>query len=305
MKTLTELKSMASKYAEERKQKSINLYEPIFRLENNKLVLGYMLLEFDDNYGIKRPTEWILQNIDDGEIIELNNIETKDFSNQNELPLNKVFQDSGMSPLYDEINSITSSFDKWRKKILSDLGSNDINPISYINDNQILLIDDEFISPKDFIIVNSEEVFSNMYNQLFEIGKTISESYNNFHNNLFERIRCCYLSGSINIEIIKQYLNFLKYSFPETLELLNKFNNIDGTSDVEYDNKIIEMIKHKKNLSNNGLISKIDDKLKEIESTYNPDNLKDIEVKNENETTIKDIISKIDEQLESIRGEDK
>jgi len=65
------------------------------------------------------------------------------------------------------------------------------------------------------------------------------------------------------------------------------------------------MIKHKKNLSNNGLISKIDDKLKEIESTYNPDNLKDIEVKNENETTIKDIISKIDEQLESIRGEDK
>jgi len=305
MKTLTELKSMASKYAEERKQKSINLYEPIFRLENNKLVLGYMLLEFDDKYGIKRPTEWILQNIDDGEIIELNNIETKDFSNQNELPLNKVFQDSGMSPLYDEINSITSSFDKWRKKILSDLGSNDINPISYINDNQILLIDDEFISPKDFIIVNSEEVFSNMYNQLFEIGKTISESYNNFHNNLFERIRCCYLSGSINIEIIKQYLNFLKYSFPETLELLNKFNNIDGTSDVEYDNKIIEMIKHKKNLSNNGLISKIDDKLKEIESTYNPDNLKDIEVKNENETTIKDIISKIDEQLESIRGEDK
>lgn len=305
MKTLTELKSMASKYAEERKQKSINLYEPIFRLENNKLVLGYMLLEFDDNYGIKRPTEWMLQNIDDGEIIELNNIETKDFSNQTELPLNKIFQDSGMSPLYDEINSITSSFDKWRKKILSDLGSNDINPVSYINDNQILLVDDEFISPKDFIIVNSEEVFSNMYNQLFEIGKTISESYTNFHNNMFEKIRNCYLGGSINKELIKQYLNFLKYSFPETLELLNKFNNIDGTADIEYDNKIIEMINHKKNLSNNNLIEKIDNKLKEIDPTYNPDNLKDVEVKNVGGTTIKDLISKIDEQLDNMEREDK
>ena len=141
--------------------------------------------------------------------------------------------------------------------------------------------------------------------RLFEIGKVISESYNNFHNNMFEKIRNCYLRGSINKDLIKQYLNFLKYSFPETLELLNNFNNIEGTDDIDYDNKIIKMIEYKKGLSNDNLVEKIDNRLKEIDPTYNPDNLKDVEVKNENGTTIKDLISKIDEQLESIRWEDK
>lgn len=134
------------------------------------------------------------------------------------------------------------------KKIINDLKTNDYNSINFINDS---IIEDGFISSTDLIISNSEKIFSNMYNELFKIGEIINESYNNLHNNLFNKIRNIYLNnGKIDKNLIKQYMKLLKYFFPEILELLNSFNNIDGTDDFEYDKKIIEMINYNNKLPN-------------------------------------------------------
>lgn len=110
MKTLTELKLLANKYIEEKKGENVVLCEPIFRCEKGNLVLGYMILDFIyscNNNNIKRPTEFLIQNIENGDIIEFNDIKIKKF---NDLPL--TFSNKGTSPLYDEINNIIFSFDK-------------------------------------------------------------------------------------------------------------------------------------------------------------------------------------------------
>lgn len=304
MKTLDDLKEIASKYVKDIKNESIFLHEPLFRIEKNKLYLGYMVIDFVDsynnNYDIKRPTEWLLQDLITGEIVQFYNSNKTDFCNKNELPFDKTFKNNGTSALYDDINSITKSFNKWKKEEIKNLTEKYNDELNPINQEKVLQLGEDIVSPKYYILANSETVFSKMYNELFEFGNTITEAYNEFQNNLVMKVIRDYTEkGIINKEIIKQYFEFIKYSYPESLELFNCFNNISDIENNEYDKNLNDMSNYK----NANIIEKIDMKLKEIDNDYNPSELKETDKYNSENVSVSDLISKIDEKLKEIDKE--
>ena len=235
---LNDLKQKALEFLKDKENNEIVLSEPLFRLENNKLYLGYLLLNFTDDYKIKRPTKWLLQDMFNGNVIEFNNIVDKDFTTIEQLPLDTLFEDKGTSTVYDDFNNISISFSKWIKDTKEKL-----NNSNTYNEN-ILKIDNNLINPKEFILANSDSVFNEMYDVLFnKLGNLIEEGNKEYQNSLFEEIRNEYSNNSINKELIKKYVNLNKYLFPETIELINNFNNIPDTMDLEYDKKLINNLK--------------------------------------------------------------
>ena len=108
-------------------------------------------------------------------------------------------------------------------------------------------IENTLISPKEYILSNIDSIFEKMFNILFEdMGNVISDSYNEYFVSLFNEIRNKYINDkSVDKQLIKQYMNFLKYSWPESLELFNNCTNIDEINDEQYDNAVIQMLDDK------------------------------------------------------------
>ena len=232
---LNDLKQKALEFLKDKENNEIVLSEPLFRLENNKLYLGYLLLNFTNDYKIKRPTKWLLQDMFNGNIIEFNNIVDKDFTTIEQLPLDTLFEDKGTSTVYEDFNNISISFSNWMKSTKEKLNN------SNTYNESILKIDDNLINPKEFILANSDSVFNEMFDVLFnKLGKLIEEGNKEYQSSLFEEIRNNYSNNIIDKELIKKYVNLNKYLFPETIKLINSFNNIHNTEDIEYDNKLIK-----------------------------------------------------------------
>lgn len=296
MKTFDDLKEIASKYLKDIKKENVFLHEPLFRIENNTLYLGYMIIDFVDpynnNYDIKRPTEWLLQDLVTGEIVQFYNSNKKDFCSKNELPFDKTFKNNGTSALYNDINSIAISFDKWKNEEIEKLTKKYNDQFNPINQENVLQLGEDIVSPKNYILANSETVFSKMYNELFEFGNTITEAYKEFQNNLVMKVIRDYTEKSIiNKEVIKQYFELVKYSYPESLDLFNYFNNISDIENNKYNNNLNNMSNYK----NATAIEKVEIRLKEIDNKYNS-NTKNI--------NLDDLIIKIDEKIKEINKED-
>lgn len=270
MKKVSELISIAKEYAKTKNNKQTILYDPIFRIENNKLCIAYLVVEFNDefnnDYRIKRPKEWLIQDIISGEILNYYNVLEKDYTT---LPFDKLYTNDGKSILYDQINDITKSFQKWQKQIKNDMSKQFDEYDNSLYDEKVMKIDENIISPRDYILANIDNYFEKMFNILFnEMGGVISDSYNNYYESLFESIRNKYVNENIiDKDLIKKYMNFIKYSWPESLELLNNSSNIDGINDEEYDKTIIKMLKDKNNSKERvkDLLSKIDEKIERLE----------------------------------------
>ena len=57
-------------------------------------------------------------------------------------------------------------------------------------DEEVLKISDEIISPKDYVLANTETIFNEMYEILFnKLGNTITEAFDNYQESLFDSIR--------------------------------------------------------------------------------------------------------------------
>jgi len=248
MKTFNELIALAKEYARKVKNKNTILCDPIFRIEDGKLCLEYLIVEFNDefnnDYRIKRPIEWFTQDILSGEILNFYNVNDKDYSL---LPLNKLFKNNGGSILYDQSNDITRSFQQWQKDITKKIKEENENSNNLLYDEKVMKIENTLISPKEYILSNIDSIFEKMFNILFEdMGNVISDSYNEYFVSLFNEIRNKYINDkSVDKQLIKQYMNFLKYSWPESLELFNNCTNIDEINDEQYDNAVIQMLDDK------------------------------------------------------------
>lgn len=249
MKTFNELIALAKEYARKVKNKNTILYDPIFRIEDGNLCLEYLIVEFNDefnnDYRIKRPIEWFTQDILSGEILNYYNVNDKDYSL---LPLGKLFDNNGESILYDQSNDITRSFQKWQKDIIKQIKEEYENSNNLLYDEKVMKIENTIISPKEYILSNIDSIFEKMFNMLFEdMGNVISYSYNEYFKSLFNEIRNKYINDKIiDKRLIKQYMNFLKYSWPESLDLFNNCTNIKEINDECYDNAIIQMLEDKK-----------------------------------------------------------
>ena len=83
MKTFNEIKTIASSYVKDKVNDMALISEPLLRVENNKLCLGYFFVEFNDeqkkDYRVKRPTKWLTQDMISGIIIDVLIVEKKIF----------------------------------------------------------------------------------------------------------------------------------------------------------------------------------------------------------------------------------
>lgn len=254
MKKYNELISIAKEYASKKKEKDTILYEPIFRMENGVLCLEYLVIEFNDefnnDYRIKRPKEWLIQDMISGEILDYYYVSNKDYTS---LPLDKLFENNGSSILYDQSNFIIRSFQKWQKEIVKQIKEDSKNLNNLLYDEKVMKLENDLISPKDYILSNMESIFDKMFNILFEnMGNIIGNSYNEYFVSLFDKVRKKYINDKIvDIKTIKEYMNFLKYLWPESLELFNNCTNIEGINDEKYDSAIKQILKDKKLKKNN------------------------------------------------------
>lgn len=247
MKNLNELKLIAKEYIKEKKENAI-LFDPIFRLENDKLCFMYSIMEYADesnnDYRIRSTKEWVIQDIVSGDIITYN-----DASNEEKIgdSIDKIFDNSNNSPLYDQANTLILSFQKWQKDILNQLNSEIEKSAQILYDEKVMKVNTGLISPKDYIFSNIDGIFEKMLNILCEdTGSMIEQSYKEFESSLFENIRNHYLDKNfIDKELIKEHMNLLKYLWPNFLELINHSSNIDGICDEKYDKMLLQALDKK------------------------------------------------------------
>ena len=301
MKTFNEIKTIASSYVKDKVNDMALISEPLLRVENNKLCLGYFFVEFNDeqkkDYRIKRPTKWLTQDMISGIIIDVFDCREKDFSSSEILPYNKLYSNDGASILYDEVNYISKSFQKWYRNITHELSNETSFKLNLLYDKKVLKLSDEIVSPRDYVLTNMKSVFNEMNEVLFsKLGNTITRYFDDYQESLFNQIRS---SSVVDFELIKQYYNCIKYLYPELIDIINAFNNIDGTLDRNYDENLRQIIEQKNKEAEEELLDKIDNEMKKIDKNYTP--IKRVKASfSDEKRDVSDLIVLIDKKLQEI-----
>ena len=259
---INEYINIANKYSKENINKNCVLFEPLFRLEENNLHLSYMISDYNNNNEseIIRPTHYILQNIQTGKIEKVYNCTEHDFIDNNILPNNKIYNNSGNTTIYDIENHIMKSLNKWKKQIKEEINGKFENELYK---EKVLLFNNKKMSSKEYINENIDNIIKNIENELFtHFEKDINNGIENYKNYLFETIKNNNKNNILDKETIKVYTNLIKYLFPDFIELINLFTNIDGIVDSKYDKKLQKSI-----VNVDDLLSIIDKKIRELESS--------------------------------------
>ena len=301
MKTFNEIKTIASSYVKDKVNDMALISEPLLRVENNKLCLGYFFVEFNDeqkkDYRVKRPTKWLTQDMISGIIIDVFDCREKDFSSSEILPYSKLYSNDGASILYDEVNYISKSFQKWYRNITHELSNETSFKLNLLYDKKVLKLSDEIVSPRDYVLTNMKSVFNEMNEVLFsKLGNTITRYFDDYQESLFNQIRS---SSVVDFELIKQYYNCIKYLYPELIDIINAFNNIDGTLDRNYDENLRQIIEQKNKEAEEELLDKIDNEMKKIDKNYTP--IKRVKASfSDEKRDVSDLIALIDKKLQEI-----
>lgn len=174
---------------------------PMLRKENDKLLLGSLIETNDEELFNKnkvvRPKYWIIIDINDYSLIELNNIEEKDYMDSNLIPFNKEFDDTFKEEMKElEKYSINKNI-QYREYLMNDIKNEIINTQSNILDdiNNTLIVDNEKVSATDYLIANIEE----------EINNKVKELVNLITTNKYSSI--IYYYQSLIEEILNEYKN--------------------------------------------------------------------------------------------------
>ena len=237
------------------------VFEPIFRLEENTLYLSYMISDYnnDNESKIIRPTHYILQNIYTGKIEKVHNCKEHDFVDKNILPNNKIYNNSGSTVLYDIENYIMKSLNKWKRQIKEEIKN---KFISDLYNEKIMIFNSKNMSSNEYIKENIDDIIKNIENELFRhFENDINNGVENYKNYLFNSIKNKYQNNIVDKETIKTYTNLIKYLYPDFIELINLFSNIDEVTDSEYDIKLQNSI-----INVDDLLNKIDKKIAELEN---------------------------------------
>lgn len=301
MKTFNEIKEIANNYVKDKIDDKILMFEPLLRVENNTLCLGYFFVEFNDeqkkDYRIKRPTKWLIQDMISGIIIDVFDCSEKDFSSSEILPYSKLYSNNGASILYDEVNYISKSFQKWYRNITHELSNGFNFKLNSLYNKKVLKLSDEIVSPRDYVFTNMKSVFNEMNEVLFsKLGNTLTRYFDDYQESLFNQIRS---SSKVDFELIKQYYNCIKYLYPELIDIINAFNNIDGTLDKNYDENLRQIIEQKNKEAEEELLDKIDNEMKKIDKNYTP--IKRVKASfSDEKRDVSDLIALIDKKLQEI-----
>ena len=174
---------------------------PMLRKENDKLLLG-SLIEINDEQlfnkdKVVRPKYWIIIDINDYSLIELNKTEEKDYMDSNLIPLNKEFDDTFKQEMKELKKYYINKNIQYRQYLMNDIKNEIINTQSNILNsiNNTLIVDNERVSATDYLIANIEE----------EINKEVKELVNLITTNKYSSI--IYYYQSLIEEILNEYKN--------------------------------------------------------------------------------------------------
>ena len=252
MKKIMDLKVMALEYAKKNIGEETFLYDPVFRMDNDKFVLAYMVVDFVDIENpyspYRRPTKWFTQDMVTGEFLNYYDIKDKDFSSKEVLPLDKLYNNTDNSVIFKYSNIISDSIMEWQKKLRKTLQDSLNKNTNKLYDYKVVKVADDLVSPKDFIMANVEDFIGKVFDSAFnDLLKVVGDAYQEYYNSLFEKVRDKYLAEKvIDKEAIKNYMNFLKYLWPCSYETINASTNIPDVIDNKFDKMVKDLLKEEK-----------------------------------------------------------
>lgn len=205
---------------------------PMLRKENDKLLLG-SLIEINDEQlfnkdKVVRPKYWIIIDINDYSLIELNKTEEKDYMDSNLIPLNKEFDDTFKQEMKElEKYSINKNI-QYREYLMNDIKNEIINTQSNILNsiNNTLIVDNERVIATDYLIANIEEEINNQVKELVNLITTNKySSIIYYYQSLIEEILNEYKNtNNINIDKMKLASQILESYYGEYCGIKYFFN---------------------------------------------------------------------------------
>jgi len=184
---------------------------PMLRRDGNKLLLG-SLVEGENNEvwsrnKVVRPQYWVILDMKDFSLIELNKTSEKDYMDSNIIPLDREFDDEFTLESKNVAKFATAKKIQYKDYLMNDVKNEIINTQNKILDaidNKIIL-DNEIIDARDYLIANVEAEISSKVQELVEL--IVNEKYSAiiyYYQCLIEEIIKEYLDkNTINIEKMK------------------------------------------------------------------------------------------------------
>lgn len=205
---------------------------PMLRKENDKLLLGSLIEvnneELFNKDKVVRPKYWIILDINDYSLIELNDVEEKDYMDSKLIPHNQEFDDTFKVEMKEiEKYSINKNI-QYREYLMNDIKNEIINTQSNILNsiNNTLIVDNEKVSATDYLIANVEEEINNQVKELVSLITTNKySSIIYYYQSLIEEILNEYKdTNNINIEKMKLAAQILESYYGEYCGIKYFFN---------------------------------------------------------------------------------
>lgn len=213
---------------EEKKKYGLDLYAPLypmFRMENDKLYVGVMLVNDDDNVWSKeskvKPEYWALIDIDTEKIVSFNKTEEKDFVVGDIIPKSYDNKEKEISK-YTVEKTI-----QYRDYLKEDI-KNFKAPLQVKLEELLgeeVEIDGEKINISDYVFANIEEEINDKLNKLVEM--LIWTKYGSvvFHYDLlYRQVIDEYKKGNVDIEKIKLCAEIMNNYYAGVTYIDNFFN---------------------------------------------------------------------------------
>lgn len=227
MKKADILERRAYKYTEEKLGEKKVISSLMFRIYKEKYYAGFIVFDLVNpekgDIRIKRPTNWLLLDIDTAELKGFYDIEDYDFTNDTILPLDKTFINEGLIQINECSNFIMGSYMDWKKELISQLEEKSV----YNQNEKIFLIKDNLISINDFTDLEIKPVLDELQRKLFNKILDMNRGIIRYYYYLTDKIIDTYMkTNKINLDDNNQYIKLLKYQWPHQSELIDCFNNI-------------------------------------------------------------------------------
>ena len=213
---------------EEKKKYGLDLYAPLypmFRMENDKLYVGVLLVNDDDNVWSKenkvKPEYWALIDIDTEKIVSFNKTEEKDFVVGEIIP--KTYDNKEK-----EISKYTVEKTIQYRDYLKEDIKNFKAPLQVKLEKLLgeeVEIDGEKINISDYVFANIEEEINDKLNKLVEM--LIWTKYGSvvfYYDLLYRQVIDEYKKGNVDIEKIKLCAEIMNNYYAGVTYIDNFFN---------------------------------------------------------------------------------